>query len=162
MPAKGLPALGRELLGVVEAKNLWVVGKRDGTHRERPCNGAAAHLVHADERCPRTHLAHERVHAVDAVALSGRPLDALACGGYCMLDLLSGVLGVPLHEDERLVLGASESAAAISLALVGLVAISSSKEKPPRRAALAKPCARLALLGGCGRPCRRARGCSRA
>ena len=45
---KSLPALGRELLGVVEAKDFRFVWKRHGTHRERPRNGAAAHLAEPD------------------------------------------------------------------------------------------------------------------
>ena len=91
-------ALGRELLGVVDAPHLGVVWQRHGADRDGPRNGASPDLVKAQDDAIAAHLAHERVHPLDSLSLGPLPRDTPRGNAAGAPDLGARIVGITLEQ----------------------------------------------------------------
>ena len=94
-----------QLLGVIDAPDLWVVRKGHGTNRKRAGNGTSTHLVKAEDDTLSPKLAHQTVHSLDAHPLDTLLFHAPLSYATSSKNLSPGVLGIPGQKSFKLVFG---------------------------------------------------------
>ena len=82
----------------LNAPNLGLLGKDDGTYGERSREGASSHLVDAHHETVATKRALKLVHALDPPSLGLLPHEASFGRSNRPLDLRTLVCGIALDE----------------------------------------------------------------